>query len=248
MELSHLIHIADYDSLTTRERIRLFAWYLHTFQEKAAFSTADILDCYRKIHEKEAQASVYLTRMANYAQADVLRVKGGYKLVGKIRKALDDKYGTDAGTVQITKLLAELPSKIPNMAEKAFLEEALKCYRVQAYRAASVMVWNLAYDHLAGWIMADKRRLKKFNDAIPKRFPKKTLSVAVREDIEEFKEAEFIEVCATAGITTKNVTEILREKLKRRNAAAHPSNVIITQSQTDDTITDLINNVVLKFA
>jgi hypothetical protein len=35
----------------------------------------------------------------------------------------------------------------------------------------------------------------------------------------------------------------LREKLKRRNAAAHPSLVVITQAQADDVVTDLVNNV-----
>jgi hypothetical protein len=46
-------------------------------------------------------------------------------------------------------------------------------------------------------------------------------------------------------VISKNTTEILREKLKKRNMAAHPSQVTIQQSQADDVITDLVNNVVL---
>jgi hypothetical protein len=51
--------------------------------------------------------------------------------------------------------------------------------------------------------------------------------------------------CRTASLMPKNIIEILREQLKRRNMAAHPSQVIIMQPQADDTITHLVNNVVL---
>jgi hypothetical protein len=54
-----------------------------------------------------------------------------------------------------------------------------------------------------------------------------------------------IEVSRTAKLISKNLTDILRDKLKRRNMAAHPSRVQITQAQADDLITDLVHNVVL---
>jgi hypothetical protein len=40
--------------------------------------------------------------------------------------------------------------------------------------------------------------------------------------------------------------EVLREKLDRRNIAAHPSSVVVQQSQADEVIIDLVNNVVLR--
>jgi hypothetical protein len=62
---------------------------------------------------------------------------------------------------------------------------------------------------------------------------------------DEFTEREIVEVCNTAGICNANIIKILREKLDKRNMAAHPSNVIVIQPQADDVVTDLVNNVVL---
>jgi uncharacterized protein YajQ (UPF0234 family) len=111
------------------------------------------------------------------------------------------------------------------------------------------MIWNLTFDHLERWIVNDKVRLSRFNTAIAVRFPKKSgTNVVLREHFEELKESEIIEVCSSGSIISKNVVEILREKLKRRNIAAHPSQVVVTQTQADDVITDLVNNVVLALA
>jgi hypothetical protein len=146
-------------------------------------------------------------------------------------------------------LLTDLPNKLPNISEKVFLAEALNCYRVQAFRATIVMAWNLAFDHLLNWILADAQRILLFNQTAKVRYPKKDLSLISDFDgFSELKEAEIIEVCRSANILSKNVVEVLREKLKRRNMAAHPSQLIFTQSQADDVITDLVNNVMLPLA
>jgi hypothetical protein len=71
------------------------------------------------------------------------------------------------------------------------------------------------------------------------------LTVTAFEHFEEFKESETIEVCSTATMFSKNIVRILKEKLTRRNMVAHPSQVVITQPQADDALTDLVNNVVL---
>ena len=67
----------------------------------------------------------------------------------------------------------------------------------------------------------------------------------VVDDFEDFKEREVIEICNTANLYNSSVFKILKDKLDRRNIAAHPSNVTMLQSQADDMITDLVHNVVL---
>ena len=62
---------------------------------------------------------------------------------------------------------------------------------------------------------------------------------------DEFNESEIIEVCNSAGTVSGNTIKILKEKLVKRNMAAHPSSVVVVQSQADDVVTDLVNNVVL---
>jgi hypothetical protein len=91
----------------------------------------------------------------------------------------------------------------------------------------------------------DATRLSQFNIAISKRYPKKPpISIIKYDDFsEELKESEVIEICNTAQLLNGNIIRILREKLGKRNNAAHPASVVIVQSQADDVITDLLNNV-----
>ena len=84
------------------------------------------------------------------------------------------------------------------------------------------MTWNLAFDHLLRWILKDATRLAHFNAAISNKYPKISGQAVGRlDDFEKFKESEIIEILRTANLTSKNVVDILREKLKRRNIAAH---------------------------
>lgn len=247
MKLADLVSsIADFKNFSTRDTIRFFVWYMHTYEAREAIDNDSLRNCFRQLHMTLPDVSVYLPRMAKYKPPDLIKVRGGYKLERSVRTVLDSKYGVSESVVRVSSLLADLPSKLPDLAERTFLVEALKCYRVEAYRACVVMTWNLAFDHLLRWTLANPARLSAFNGAIGKRYPKKAgLSVAALEHFEELKESETIEICQTAAIFSKNTADILREKLKRRNIAAHPSQVMISQHQADDVITDLINNILI---
>lgn len=247
MELADFVdQVPQFDRLSPREKIALFAWFLHTHKDRSVVTNDSIRSCYRQLHLTPPDVSVYMPRMADAKPPELLKERGGYKLSRTTRSALDAKYGVHHTVVQVSKLLSDLTGKVADDAERNFLGEALSCYRVGAYRACVVMTWNLAFDHLVRWVMSDPQRLADFNVAIPKRYPKKPpLAISSQEHFEELKESEVIEVVQTAGITSKNIVEILREKLKRRNMAAHPSQITVSQSQADDTVTDLVNNVVL---
>lgn len=247
MELADLVQqVEGFDKLPPRETIRLFAWWLHTHQNKEVFDNADIRSCYDRLHMSQPNVALYLPRMAEYNPPDVMKVKGGYKLERTVRSVLDTRYGIHHSVVQVSKLLSDLVGKVPDLAEKNFLAEAVKCYRVEAYRACVIMTWNLAYSHLLQWILNDTTRLTNFNLTIPKRYPKKPpIYISAYDHFEELKESEVIEVCNTATLLNGNIARILREKLGKRNIAAHPSSVTIVQSQADDVVTDLVNNVVL---
>lgn len=242
-----IAQVEGFDDLPPREKIKLFAWHLHTHKGAETFGNAEIRNCFREIAAEPPDVTVYLPRMVQ--KGDLLKSRQGYKLGGTVRRSMDAKYGAHPTVVAVSKLLADLPAKVPDLAERTFLSEALNCYRVGAYRAAIVMAWNLAFDHLLEWIFQNPSRLAAFNTAIPIRFPKSKLPpITVREHFEDAKEAEIIDIALTANLISKNLTEILRENLKRRNRAAHPSQVVIVQSQADDAITNLVNNVVLALS
>jgi hypothetical protein len=248
MQLHELAEqVAGFDKLPPREKIRLFAWYLHVHKGMEHFGSDHIRACFKELHLVPGNVGKYVLRMASMNSPDLVRERPGFKLTRTVRTQLDAKYGTHPSMQAVSKLLTDLPDKVPDMAEKVFLSEAIDCYRVRAYRACIVMTWNLAFNHLLNWILNDPARLQAFNDTIPKRYQKRVGVVMKTYDdfADKFNESEIIEVCNSAGTVSGNTIKILKEKLGKRNMVAHPSSVVVVQSQADDVVTDLVNNVVL---
>ncbi|MFK4657043.1 hypothetical protein ABIF97_006977 [Bradyrhizobium japonicum] len=247
MELADLVNnqVSGFEALQPREKIKLFAWFLHTYRKREVFDNAAVRACFAELHLADPNVAKYLPRMVEYK--DLMKANGGFKLERAARIELDKQYGVHHSVVAVSKILTDLPAKVPTVEERDFLEEALKCYRIESYRACIVMVWNLAYAHLLDWVLKDAGRLASFNTTIPKRFPAlKNIQVVKYDDFrDEFKERQVVEICSSAGLINDDIFKILKAKLDRRNSAAHPSTVVFVQSQADDMITDLVNNVVL---
>lgn len=233
---------------TAVEQLLALAWYVETRQQRACYDSGHIRQCFRETGLDAPNISVYLTRLAAKKPPQLIKEKGGYRLSGATRRELDKRLGGDPTVAAVTKALADLPAKLPDLSERAFLTEALSCYRVKAYRATSIMVWNLAYDHLMRWILSEPNRLNAINAGIIVKYPKKKLTIGNPEDFDDLKESELIEIMRAARLIDKNTTQILKDKLNRRNMAAHPSRVVFTQHQADDMITDLVSNVILALA
>ena len=162
----------------------------------------------------------------------------------------DAKYGEHDITVNIRQMVKELPDKVPDVGEKDFMKEALICLRHGASRAAIIMIWNIAFYHLGTYVL--KHKLAEFNAAYRLRYPKKwqdakVQTIANYDDFSiDLRESEVIEVCRSANIINPNLYKILTEKLGKRNAAAHPSTVRVTQVQAEAFIDELIRNAVLE--
>jgi hypothetical protein len=232
------------------DQIRYFAWYIHRDQGKHTFSSSDIAKCYDELAlRKPTSIGPFLTQMCDGKAKQMLRTREGYRLERATLEQLDSKFGTRSITIQVTKLLEELPGRVPDIAEREFLKEALICYRHGAFRAAIVMSWNLAFDHLLHFVL--RHHLSAFNSQWPKVFPKQHLKarvqqIATRDDFSELKESEVLTICKSAAIITADIYRILDEKLGKRNSAAHPSTITIGQIQVEGVIDDLVNNVVLR--
>ena len=227
------------------DKIKFFAWFIHSQRGKDRFNPSDIRACYDGLSlERPSDVNPFLTAMLNRKPKEVLKDARGYALEARIREPLEARYGQRAATIQVDRLLSELPSKIPNIAERDFLKEALICFRNKALRAAIVMTWNLAYDHLCEYVRTQK--LTEFNTQLPKTYPKADISViATKEDFSELKESQVLQVCRSSNITSKDVHKVLKEKLDRRNTYAHPSTLTLAPQTAEEYIIDLVNNVVL---
>ncbi|OAP41344.1 hypothetical protein AU381_05590 [Sinorhizobium glycinis] len=226
----------------------MLAWFIEARQQRASFDGAYMRQCFKEVGIEPPDMSVYLPRLTKKKPPQLIKEKSGYRLAGSARRELDTRLGGDPTVAAVAKALADLPGQVPDVAEREFLKEALSCYRVRAYRATIIMAWNLAYDHLVRWILKDPARIQSLNTGIASKYPKKVLVVTKHEDVDALKESELLEAARIANLLDKNTTQILKDKLNRRNMAAHPSRIVINQHQADDMITDLVANVILKLA
>lgn len=227
------------------DQLLALAWFAEARQGRMSFDSRHLRLCFQQAGVEPPDMSVYLPRLAAKKPPQLIKGPDGYRLAGAVRRDLDKRLGGDSAVIAVTKALSDLPSKMPDLAERTFLTEALNCYRVKAYRATIIMAWNLAYDHLIRWIFSDSTRIQALNNGISTKYPKKNTIIGKHEDLDEFKEFEVIEAMRTGRLLDKNTTQILKDKLNRRNMAAHPSRVVFTQHQADDMITDLVTNVIL---
>jgi hypothetical protein len=248
MELPEFIALApNFRSLSDPDKILHVGWFLHTQRNRERFTIDDVRQCFDDLHmEAPKNLARDLSRLAE--RKALLKHAGGYRLHHDKRQVLDSKFSARPLAVIIPQLLKELPGKISDPGERIFLTETLKCYHAQAFRATVVMAWNLAYDHLLHWILRDAARMAAFNSKIVAKVGQKRawITIAKREDFEDLKESEVIEICGTASVfVSDNTKKVLTIQLTKRNLAAHPSLIDIGQPQADDAVYDLVNNVVL---
>jgi hypothetical protein len=142
--------------------------------------------------------------------------------------------------------LRSLTGKLLLTPERDFLDEAIKCYEAKAYRAAIIMVWILAMDHLQDFIL--KHSLEDFNRALAKVNDRrvKVTKVTCKDDFGDIPESKFIELARAAGAISHDVRKILDGKLGIRNSYAHPSSLTLSPVKAAEFITDLTDNVISK--
>ena len=148
--------VPNFGDISHADRIRLFAWFLHVHARLDTFSGADISRCYDALHlAPPTSVGPFLTAMVKKRPPELLKDRNGFRLERRLRELYDGKYGRRASTIVVDALLSDLSEKISDAAERGYLDEALKCFRVGAFRASIVMAWNLAYDHLCRWVFEE---------------------------------------------------------------------------------------------
>jgi hypothetical protein len=239
--------IAAFSSKNHPEKIKSFGWFLHV-HGRDRFGAVDIRRCYDEAHlDKPADMNRFLTSLTEKKPPELLKDAGGYRLTQDVRERFDRTLGKVETVLVVETVLTDLHDQLADPAERVYYDETITCYRHGALRAAIVMAWNLTYDHVARWVLADATRLGAFNSGISKRNPRKAhVQIAKREDFEELKEDETVDIVGGLPGVTANMKRILKEKLGRRNMYAHPSTLTVARPQVDDMITELVNNVVLK--
>ena len=146
----------------------------------------------------------------------------------------------------VSQRLIGLKDRITDKQQKVFFGETLNCLRIDANRAAIVMGWNLAFDHLRNWIF--RKHLSQFNAELTRRLEKKNQNYDPVQNYEDFPHSEWLclDVCEKAGLIDGHEKDILFESLKERNRFAHPSQMIATPAIAAGYVDNLLEHVVLS--
>ena len=250
-ELEQLVEsIAEFNGWGHGEKLKFFAWFIHAKKGEDRFEPASLRACYDDVGiEKPSNIGPYIAMLEKKKPNDMLRDGRGLYIPKHVKDDFEQRYGQRQSTIQVTQLLAELPQRVPDLAQRTFLDEALICFRHAAFRAAMVMAWNLAYHHLCDFVFNNKRA--EFNQRWPVNYPgmhkNGQKQIAKIDDFaDELKESEVIAVCASARIITGDMQNVLTVGLRRRNTAAHPSSATTTSLQAEAHIEDLVLNFLLK--
>lgn len=241
--------LGRFSGLSQPEQILRAAWFQHNIKAKPRFQPKDITAFFAELNLAPPNVHPNIKKLCERRPKALLWDKNGYYLEGSLHRKLSDSIAPkheSTTTYQTAQALRGLSDDVKDPLQRTFLAETFNCYRVGAFRATIVMAWNLAYDHLLRWLLVDPVRINNFNLSLSQKYPKKSVIVKDRDSFADIKEFEVVETAQHAKLISKNVADILKEKLKRRNAAAHPSDLLITQAQADDVITDLVHNVVRK--
>jgi hypothetical protein len=235
--------LVGFEKLPHADKLRLFAWTLHA-DGKEYVKASDFAECYDALH-LPPPSNLHRAVQALAEQRDLLKSAQGYRLAKPVRDRHEAKYGLRPITVQVHELLASLPAKLSSKEQSEYLNEALCCFRGQAWRAAIIMAWNVAFDHLCEVVTG---RLPAFNAGYAQAYPKAAEVIAQRSELRDMKESVVIRVCRTAGIIDKTQAKCLERNLEIRNDAAHPSGAPFNQLRAEAFILDVVQTIVLGLA
>lgn len=240
---SRLEGFAEWNQL---KQVDYLAYFLSLRPETASFASKDIQKCFDVLALRPYQRlAVYLSENAGKKDGKYVKTAKGYRLERAAFDAIRKVVDSEPKRAHVSQQLADLIPKLKDSQERGFLEEAIRCYRVEAFRAAIVMSWTLTIDHLQKHVFG--QRLGDFNAAVAAYPDKKMKQVVHYDDFSEIKESRLIELMRNAGVISNDVRKILDEKLGIRNSAGHPSGIVFSGHKTTEFVLDLCDNVLLKY-
>lgn len=149
--------------------------------------------------------------------------------------------------------LRNLPNVITlTPTQDALLQESIRCFEVEAYRAAMVMGWNLAYEIVRWW--AFQKHPTEVESYRLQLYPKKS-EITKYEDLfaseKPLGEFEFLQVLrgpsGQKNIIPVKIVNDLEHYLRLRNNYAHPNFTIPSASKANGYIEYLLDIIETYF-
>ncbi len=132
------------------------------------------------------------------------------------------------------------------MAYREYLEEAIKCYEVGAYRGAVILVWSATISHLYSAVEAHANGISLLQSENERRFgPSKTYRELKKvNDLMYLQDSNFFLLCEDVGLFNRNARNLLTERLNLRNRCGHPTGYTIGREEAVVFIESLILNII----
>ena len=142
---------------TTEDQELAIAWFWHTHDPDHELRYNNLQQAFKDIGlDSRNLASTWQSLYGASPKKYIAISINNYKLSLPTLLELDQKYAhckEHQQSIEVKKLLTDLLAATTNQDENVYLDETIICFRNQAFRAATVMAWNLAYDHLCRYIL-----------------------------------------------------------------------------------------------
>lgn len=242
-----LEQIADFDSLTKKEQVKLIAFFHCTEFEKEQFTSGNIKEEFEKNSlQIPSNISSELQKLKKTKPPIILENKSGLSFHRTAKKELEEIYLGKKHKREVSQTLRDLIIDLDGNEQKKYLEEAISCFEIKSFRAAIVLSWLLTMDVIYEFVLQSKN-LIAFNSAIQAHGKYKKITIAGKDDFSNIKESDFIELLRVAKLVTNDTRKILDEKLGIRNSCAHPNTIKILDYKAIGFIQDLVINIIKKY-
>ncbi|RAX39830.1 hypothetical protein [Rhizobium tropici] len=204
--------IADRASANDRDLTSFFVYFLTVEQGADTATAKSLTQCFTicDLHVP-SRLSAYLSEGLKGSAKRYIKTPAGYRLQRTFCDTLSERFGSNRIVLQTSAELRSLEKNFAEGPKKRFLAEVIDCFEANANRAAIVMIWILALDHLFDHVLNSK--LTEFNVALAANPDKRIKRVVTKEDLSELKESKFIELCRAANIISNDVRKILDDAL-----------------------------------
>lgn len=249
MELSDfLAHNPSFAAERATDQVLAIAWFWYRHANKTTFTYAEMTNCFTSIALMPTLVTAAFTELNQGDRRKLVSPQlNVHQVATYALQDLDKKFAhcmEHHQTVEIKKLLTDLLATITDTDQRQYLDETILCLKHTAFRAATIMAWNLGYDHLCRYILADQARRAEFNKHAVKHAAKSKVTELI--DFAASKESLVLQWSRSADIIEKHPYQLLQHALDRRNMAAHPSNISPSLSNVESIIDDIVRQVIHK--
>jgi hypothetical protein len=200
-------------------------YYLELFNGAQSFGVADIRQAYRAA-KLSPSSNISVEIYLNIQRGRMFRPQSGrYALTQDGLEQIRGRLAVNEADEMLDNISESLRSDMLGIADadqRDYLEEALKCLGVGAYRGAVLMGWEACMDNL--YVKIEQAGLGAFHQACTQ-FIKKPRAVKTKNDLEYYKDSELLKAAERLGLFDRNVRAALERQLGLRNRCGHPGDV-----------------------